>query len=840
MVAVVSYSFYLSLLSDAAGDLVSRCLFILLISGCFFAAGLWLPGLLLGRSRKQRASGQSGGSSRSASVPETNLALLLCLATGGGVLSSILLWTLSFLLFKAVLPGTVGLIVLVLLGVFLYRRIFTLRNVRLGAGPLLVATVIAAGLGLWHFGGIELPVRDHFIPPDKTIDYSLFTDRHRDVGFHMHITSVIASSGLPRINLYGVPDTPYHPLAHSGYAVLLAGVSHMTGMSIYESCSCLWVVGYLMTVWSALAFLTRMQLATGWALIGSLSPLVWAGIGVPPLGLLIYPEASRGSPDILFPSGTMYHNFPQLWSVAIMAVGLVCLDMFMKSSGQSKRTLAAATFAVVISGWIKPSLFILYAPALLICLAWNRRKASEWKIVIAILCAGVFVYLLPTLLASLPSQRTWSIAPSREQCGQVAWFFGLGFGGGFLLLVARIRSFLKGRDVLRFLDVGDLMLVAAAGSALFAVIFREGRHASGQPNLWWGPAGCLALLAPYLVAWYANASELNKRAAVNVWLRRAGGLVVAVHLLNGFTYAAIYPLLNVRFVRSSHAQVLQIAGQDTQATTRLYIDRILDNPDLMAYLGRPVIYGVASLEKEAVDELKNWAAFMIDGQRSRMRLIDRRDAAILHSSRSRARSTLQQSGWSMVRELPDDFQLWLNQGREPVPGDGAAFGHSDENLPGRVSDVLNLVPLAKELRGQGRTDEAIRHLQQFLEIFATDSRVHTLLGNMYAARGDKDLALRHFQSAVEHQPERLESRFNLALMLQQMGKLEQAIGQYRYILKIRSDYAGAHSMLGEILYDFGEREDAIRHFRRALRINPDLTHARQHLDRALRDGQAQP
>jgi tetratricopeptide (TPR) repeat protein len=750
------------------------------------------------------------------------------------------LWTLSFFLFKAALPGTVGIIAVVLLGVFLCRWGYPLRKVRFGPGPLLIATVLAAGLGIWQFGGIELPVRDHFIPPDKHVDYSLLTDRHRDVGFHLHITSVIASSGLPRLNLYGVPDTPYHSLAHFGYAVSLAGVSHLTGMSFYEACSCLWVVGYLVLVWSAFAFLTRMKIATGWTLIGSLSPLLWAGVGVPPLGLLIHPETVRSAPGIPFPAGNLYHNFPHLWSVAIMGVALVCLDRFLQSSGQSKRTLAAATLAVVASGWIKPSLFILYAPALIICLAWNRRKLIEWTIVIGVLCAGVFVYFLPAALVSLPSQRTWSVSPSSEQSARVAWYFCLGLGGGFLLLVARMWSCFKGRDAVRLLDAGDLMFIAAAGSALFGVTFREGRHFSGQPNLWWGPAGCLALLAPYLVAWYANAPELNKRASVNVWLRRVGGLVVGLHLLNGVTYAAAYPLLNVRFVQISHAQVLEVARQNTTAKTRLYVDPILDNPDLMAYIARPVIYSVAGLDKEALAELKNWDAFMVDGHRARMRSIDLRDAAILHSSRSRARSTLQQFGWSMERELPNDFQLWLNQDREAAPRDGAAFGHSDANLDRRVNDVLKLPALANELRRQGRIDEAIGHLRKFLEAFPTDVHIHTELGRMYAARGGNELALRHCQIAVENQPERPDLRLNLAFMLQRMGKLEQAVGQYRYMLKIRPDNAEAHSRLGEILLGLGEREAALRHFHRALRIKPDFTHARQHLDRALRDNRAPP
>ena len=834
MLAVVSYSFYVSLLASAAEEIVWRVLFTIFLALFFFVTGLWLPSFLFGRSNGQNGLRYGEPAEDSASAPMLNLALLLCLATGGGVMSSILAWTLSFFLFKSALVGTIGLVVLVVLGLVRCRLVFSTWNVRHEYGPVLAGAFIAGGLGLWQFGGIELSIKDHVIPPDRCVDYTLFTDLHRDVPIHIHIASLMANTGLPRINLYGIPDKPFHPLAHVGYAVLIAGVSQVTRMSLYESCSCLWIVAYWIILWSALGILVRLRISGALVLVGGLSPLVWGGLGVPPFHYLIDASDLNELPKIPFPAGMMYHNFPQVWSISLMSVGLVCLDLFTTNSRQRTRYLAVATFAIVISGWVKPSLFILYVPTVVILLAWNRGKALQWAVFALIVCFGTAVYFLPMLLEHLPTHREWRIAPSLEQTKKVSQLYLLGFGAGFLLLGSRLWSFLLGSDVPRLVNSCDLCLITIAGGGLFAVLFREDRYFPGQVNQLWGPAGCFALCAPFVVGWCANSYELNERAAVNVWLRRAGWIFVVVHLLNGTMYAAIYPLLNLRLIRTSYTDIMADAGQATRPTTRFYIDPLLDDTDLMAYLGRPVTYGVSALDEQELAELWSWRDFAVFGQDAHMRRIAQRDAAILHASRIKARAILPQIGWTMIEKLPEDFELWENNSRnEDSQNYETVTKLPEQGSELTVDNMKKLRRRADELRARGQSDHAIRLYKKVLELYPSDIHIHNVLGNLYSARGDWDEATRYYQNAVEMRPEKPELRYNLGLILQRQGELQQAIDQFRTVLQLKSDLPAVHNSLGLALEANGQLDEAVAHFRRALRVDPDFQSARRNLDRVL-------
>lgn len=137
------------------------------------------------------------------------------------------------------------------------------------------------------------------------------------------------------------------------------------------------------------------------------------------------------------------------------------------------------------------------------------------------------------------------------------------------------------------------------------------------------------------------------------------------------------------------------------------------------------------------------------------------------------------------------------------------------------------------LMEQGKTEEAVEHLEAAVRINPDYGQAHKNLGTIFAGQGKLDDAIRHFAEVVRIEPSVADGQSNWGLALAMQGKLDEAIQHYRTALQINPNHLMAHYNLGHALEARGAIGDAIDQYAAAVRINPDSAEARESLQRAL-------
>ncbi len=137
------------------------------------------------------------------------------------------------------------------------------------------------------------------------------------------------------------------------------------------------------------------------------------------------------------------------------------------------------------------------------------------------------------------------------------------------------------------------------------------------------------------------------------------------------------------------------------------------------------------------------------------------------------------------------------------------------------------------LNEQGRTAEAIDHYLQALRIKPDYEKAHYNLGNPLYKQGRTEEAIEHYLQALRIKPDYEKAHNNLGYALDKQGRTKEAIEHYLQALRIKPDYVDAHNNLAAALFRKGNIEGAIAHFRKALLINPDHIHAKNNLKKVL-------
>ena len=141
--------------------------------------------------------------------------------------------------------------------------------------------------------------------------------------------------------------------------------------------------------------------------------------------------------------------------------------------------------------------------------------------------------------------------------------------------------------------------------------------------------------------------------------------------------------------------------------------------------------------------------------------------------------------------------------------------------------------LANTLLQKGKVDEAIHHFMYALRINPDYAPAHNGLGSALLRKGRVEEAAGHFQKALQISPEDTQADYNLGTILLKKGKVDDAIAHYQHALQNNPDYAQAHYNLGNILLEKGRVDEAITHYQRALQINPDYSEADVNLGNIL-------
>jgi hypothetical protein len=96
---------------------------------------------------------------------------------------------------------------------------------------------------------------------------------------------------------------------------------------------------------------------------------------------------------------------------------------------------------------------------------------------------------------------------------------------------------------------------------------------------------------------------------------------------------------------------------------------------------------------------------------------------------------------------------------------------------------------------EGRTDEAVRLLQQAVAADPRDQRAYSVLGAAHMQRGEYEDAVSTFEKARSIRPDAAHIHFNLGLACQRAGHLEQAIAAFQAAAEVDPTYDKAKEAL---------------------------------------------
>jgi tetratricopeptide (TPR) repeat protein len=141
--------------------------------------------------------------------------------------------------------------------------------------------------------------------------------------------------------------------------------------------------------------------------------------------------------------------------------------------------------------------------------------------------------------------------------------------------------------------------------------------------------------------------------------------------------------------------------------------------------------------------------------------------------------------------------------------------------------------LGRELREQGRVDEAIEHFRRAVAIRPEYPDADIDLGVALWTQGRTDEAVSHYERALRAAPENAGGHNALGMALQAQGNVAVAIEHYREAVRLRPGYPEAHTNLGTALHGTGQLDEAALHYGEALRLDPQRVEARINLAHLL-------
>jgi Flp pilus assembly protein TadD len=137
------------------------------------------------------------------------------------------------------------------------------------------------------------------------------------------------------------------------------------------------------------------------------------------------------------------------------------------------------------------------------------------------------------------------------------------------------------------------------------------------------------------------------------------------------------------------------------------------------------------------------------------------------------------------------------------------------------------------LGNQGRTEEAIAHFRQALQIEPTLFAAQHDLGVALLGLGRFDEAAEHLSMAARVQPSSASAQYNLGVALAGQQKFDDAIARYLEALRLDPKSASTNWQLGSALMMVGRADEAIGRYQDAVRLRPEFEMARLHLGMAL-------
>jgi tetratricopeptide (TPR) repeat protein len=130
---------------------------------------------------------------------------------------------------------------------------------------------------------------------------------------------------------------------------------------------------------------------------------------------------------------------------------------------------------------------------------------------------------------------------------------------------------------------------------------------------------------------------------------------------------------------------------------------------------------------------------------------------------------------------------------------------------------------ADALAEEGRSDDAINHLNEALRLRPNYALAHTSMAKILAQRGELQSASEQLYEVLRLDPEdkvKTEAHNNIGAILMMQGKMKEATQQFQETLKLQPDNLVAHYNLGLILCTTGQTKLGLTHLRAAVQIDP--------------------
>jgi len=131
----------------------------------------------------------------------------------------------------------------------------------------------------------------------------------------------------------------------------------------------------------------------------------------------------------------------------------------------------------------------------------------------------------------------------------------------------------------------------------------------------------------------------------------------------------------------------------------------------------------------------------------------------------------------------------------------------------------------RDLLGEGRADEAARHLEKSVALHAEFYDAHALLGRARMELKEWPAAERHLRRAVELRPRESVALIYLGEVLRRQKKYAEAEATLVSALKLNRASWQGHFTLGRVYWETNEVSKAAPHVGQALSLNPDYAEA---------------
>lgn len=150
------------------------------------------------------------------------------------------------------------------------------------------------------------------------------------------------------------------------------------------------------------------------------------------------------------------------------------------------------------------------------------------------------------------------------------------------------------------------------------------------------------------------------------------------------------------------------------------------------------------------------------------------------------------------------------------------------------TSVQGKVKNARDLAKQGKTDDAVKELEEAVRMDPNSKAAHLALGSLRARQFLPDEAVREFREVLRIDPLNIQAYLRLSRIYLRKKEFDKCEENIENALRIDQKSPAAHFFMGHLRITQKNIPDAKEHLSKALTFNPRLVRARVQMASALR------